>query len=68
MLSRAVEDRQSEPLTAYALPNDEVWSKLTEEGFDHGEPQFDVASSDDARMGPLRADRKPNPKWPPAFP
>lgn len=52
MLSRAVEDRQSEPLIARALPNDEVWSKLTEEGFDHGEPCFGVASYEEARMGP----------------
>lgn len=52
MLSRAVEDRQSEPLTACALPDDEVWSKLTEEGIDHGEPCFGMASYEDARMGP----------------
>ncbi len=68
MLSRAVEDRQSEPLTACALPNDEVWSKLTEEGFDHGEPRFDVASCEDAEMGPHWVDSENETEPPPGFP
>lgn len=67
MLSRAVEDRQSEPLTACALPNDEVWSKLTEEGFDHGEPHFDVASSDEAPVGPHWAYDETETEVPPAI-